>query len=130
MLALSAMLLDSIIETHAWAAARPKHESQTAAQKYEQKISEVMNVEREQGTFTTPPTSSSLSVVFVGRPRSNSALLATPSCNSSVFFDHLRPWYSPPCLSIPNAEKTRERLNHFVTQMKTALAALTGISSI
>ncbi|KAF8916459.1 hypothetical protein CPB85DRAFT_1289784 [Mucidula mucida] len=45
---LSAMLLDVMLETHAWAAARPKHESQTAVQKYEKKISEVMEVEKEQ----------------------------------------------------------------------------------
>ncbi|KAF9027725.1 hypothetical protein BDZ89DRAFT_921362, partial [Hymenopellis radicata] len=50
---LSAMLLDVMLETHAWAAARPKHESQVAVQKFEKKISEVMEVEKEQGIRIT-----------------------------------------------------------------------------
>ncbi|PBK81141.1 hypothetical protein ARMGADRAFT_1020487 [Armillaria gallica] len=45
---LSAMLLDVVLETHAWASARPKHESQVAVQKFEKKISQVMEVEKEQ----------------------------------------------------------------------------------
>ncbi|KAG7448728.1 uncharacterized protein BT62DRAFT_929819 [Guyanagaster necrorhizus] len=69
---LSAMLLDVILETHAWASARPKQESQVAVQKFEKKISQIMGVEKEQ-------------------------------------------------------EQTRERLNEFVSRMKTALAALTGL---
>ncbi|KAK0458776.1 uncharacterized protein EV420DRAFT_1230020, partial [Desarmillaria tabescens] len=84
---LSAMLLDVVLETHAWASARPKHESQVAVQKFEKKISQVMEVEKEQGM--SPFSLSSLpSVIF---------------------------------------EQTRERLNEFVSRMKTALAALTGL---
>ncbi|TFK34461.1 hypothetical protein BDQ12DRAFT_636407, partial [Crucibulum laeve] len=45
---LGAMLLDVIIETQAWASTRPKHESQTAVQKFETKISEIMEIEKEQ----------------------------------------------------------------------------------
>lgn len=65
------MLLDVILETHAWAAARPKHESHAAVQKFEKKISEVMEVEKEQGM--SPPRTvsfspSSLLFLFVGRP--------------------------------------------------------------
>ncbi|KAF9027734.1 hypothetical protein BDZ89DRAFT_793126 [Hymenopellis radicata] len=52
---LSAMLLDVMLETHAWAAARPKHESQVAVQKFEKKISEVMEVEKEQGMLAPSP---------------------------------------------------------------------------
>lgn len=46
---LSAMLLDLIIETHAWASARPKHESTLAAHKIEQKIVSVIEAEKQQG---------------------------------------------------------------------------------
>ncbi|KAK0203620.1 hypothetical protein DFS33DRAFT_1383872 [Desarmillaria ectypa] len=84
---LSAMLLDVVLETHAWASARPKHESQVAVQKFEKKISQVMEVEKEQGM-------SPFSLSFL----------------PSVIF-----------------EQTRERLNEFVSRMKTALAALTGL---
>ncbi|KAJ3874496.1 hypothetical protein F5051DRAFT_335632 [Lentinula edodes] len=44
-----ALLLDAMLETHAWAAARPKFESQLAVQKLENKISEVIEVENRQG---------------------------------------------------------------------------------
>ncbi|KAK0192751.1 hypothetical protein F5146DRAFT_1222841 [Armillaria mellea] len=65
----------------------PNYESQAAAQKFEKKISQVMEVEKEQGT--SPFSLSSIpSVIF---------------------------------------EQTRERLNEFVSRMKTALAALTGL---
>ncbi|KAK0480596.1 hypothetical protein IW261DRAFT_1607218 [Armillaria novae-zelandiae] len=61
---LSAMLLDVMLETHAWASARPKHESQVAVQKFEKKISQVMEVEKEQGA--SPFSLQSLpSVIFV-----------------------------------------------------------------
>ncbi|GAW06846.1 hypothetical protein LENED_008798 [Lentinula edodes] len=45
---LGALLLDAMLETHAWAAARPKFESQLAVQKLENKISEVIEVENRQ----------------------------------------------------------------------------------
>ncbi|THU87569.1 hypothetical protein K435DRAFT_867181 [Dendrothele bispora CBS 962.96] len=44
------MLLDVILETHAWAAARPKYESQMTVQKLEQKMGDIVEVEKEQGT--------------------------------------------------------------------------------
>lgn len=65
---LSAMLLDVVLEMHAWAS-RPKHETHIAIAKFEDRISDVMEKEKEQ-------------------------------------------------------ETTRERLNEFVTRMKTALAVL------
>ncbi|KIY47418.1 hypothetical protein FISHEDRAFT_30171, partial [Fistulina hepatica ATCC 64428] len=43
-------LLDIILEAHAWSAARPKHESQVAVARYEKKIAEVMEAEKQQGT--------------------------------------------------------------------------------
>ncbi|KAK0232302.1 hypothetical protein EDD85DRAFT_847311 [Armillaria nabsnona] len=45
---LSAMLLDVVLETHAWASFHPKHESGLAVPKLEKKISQVMEVEKEQ----------------------------------------------------------------------------------
>lgn len=46
---LSTMLLDVILETHAWSVARPKHESQIAVLRLEKRISDVMATEKEQG---------------------------------------------------------------------------------
>ncbi|TFK73489.1 hypothetical protein BDN72DRAFT_834616 [Pluteus cervinus] len=45
---LGAMLLDVILETHAWAAARPKRESEVAAERLEQDITALMETEKEQ----------------------------------------------------------------------------------
>ncbi|KAF5379099.1 hypothetical protein D9615_005893 [Tricholomella constricta] len=90
---LSSMLLNAILETHAWASTRPKHESSLAAQNIEQKIVSVMETEKEQG-------------MSLSRPRSSSTLYAGI------------------------VDKTRQQLNHFVTQIKTALAALTGLAGI
>ncbi|KAI5887073.1 uncharacterized protein SCHCODRAFT_01193026 [Schizophyllum commune H4-8] len=44
------LMVDLIMETHAWAAARPKLESANAVGKYEKKIADIMEVEKEQGT--------------------------------------------------------------------------------
>ncbi|KAJ7492887.1 hypothetical protein FB451DRAFT_1219980 [Mycena latifolia] len=68
---LNEMLLDAALETHAWASARPFHETDLATRKFEKQIMSVQEQEREQ-------------------------------------------------------EKTRQRLNEFVTRVKSALAALTG----
>ncbi len=59
------MLLDVVLETHAWASARPKYESQVAVQKFEKKISQVMEVEKEQGA--SPFSLSSLPSVVFGK---------------------------------------------------------------
>jgi len=48
------MLLDIIIEVQAWASARPKHESDVALQKLEKTISELTEIEIEQG-MSSPP---------------------------------------------------------------------------
>lgn len=42
------LILDLVLETHAWAAARPKHESQFAVGKFEKKIADIMEIEKEQ----------------------------------------------------------------------------------
>jgi len=43
------MLLDALIETHAWANARLKFENEIAAERFEQKMSGTMIMEKEQG---------------------------------------------------------------------------------
>ena len=58
-------MLDLIMETYAWAAARPKHESANAVVNYEKKIADIMEVEKEQGT--SPNTSLVGTLVPVGR---------------------------------------------------------------
>lgn len=65
------MLLDAVLETHAWAAARPKYESSLAAQNIEKKIVSMMNTENEQGMYLSRPRLSSwLFVGIVGRQHS------------------------------------------------------------
>ena len=62
---LGRLMLDLIMETHAWAAARPKHESANAVGNYEKKIADIMEVEKEQGT--SPNASFVGTLVPVGR---------------------------------------------------------------
>lgn len=62
---LSDMLLEVILETHAWAAARPKHEHQSEVHKLENQISEVMEREKEQGMCSSE-SSSLYSSLFLG----------------------------------------------------------------
>ncbi|KAG6830284.1 hypothetical protein H0H87_008582 [Tephrocybe sp. NHM501043] len=72
---LGLMLLNALLETHAWAAARPKHESSLAAQNIEKKIVSVMETEKEQGMseYLSPlRLSSSLCAGIVGRQHSPS----------------------------------------------------------
>ncbi|KAG6848375.1 hypothetical protein H0H93_000757 [Arthromyces matolae] len=52
---LGELLLDAILEIHAWAASRPKHESSIAAQNIERKIVSVMDTESEQGMSLLRP---------------------------------------------------------------------------
>ena len=56
------LLLDALIETHAWATARPKHEDIVTAERFEQKISGIMDMEKEQGMLLPLPSSSSSSL--------------------------------------------------------------------
>ncbi|KAI3605333.1 hypothetical protein WG66_013048 [Moniliophthora roreri] len=63
---LGTMLLELILETHAWSSARPKHESQMEVQKLEQRIMDVVEIEKEQGTLQlNPPSTPSLSLSSV-----------------------------------------------------------------
>ncbi|TBU51177.1 hypothetical protein BD310DRAFT_963153 [Dichomitus squalens] len=87
---LNSMLLELIIEFHAWSSARPMHESDQMADVLEKEIKGLRNIESEQGTSSAP-----------------------------IYF------------SIPSASpsKTRQRLYEFITRIKLALAALTGLAS-
>ncbi|TBU25632.1 hypothetical protein BD311DRAFT_727575 [Dichomitus squalens] len=90
---LNSMLLELIIEFHAWSSARPIHESDKMADVLEKEIKGLRNIESEQGTSFAP-----------AHP---SILFASPSV----------------------VEKTRRRLYEFITRIKLALAALTGLAS-
>jgi hypothetical protein len=115
------MLLHAIIQSHAWSSTRPKQESTRAAQNIERKIVTVIETEKEQGMFLPLPPPSFHSAI-VGRQR----LIIIPSI--SVFFVPfmIADLFLLLLNGVRSAERTREQLNAFVTQMKTALAALTG----
>lgn len=126
------MLLDVIIETQAWASARPKHEAAMESQKLEEQISHILATEREQGMSSPAPSSSSsfFRVRFVGMPHSVMAsLLRCYNIDSNYSFV-LSVWSLDILLLIFVAltitAQTRERLGEFVRRMKTALAALAG----
>ncbi|EPS97925.1 hypothetical protein FOMPIDRAFT_1127585 [Fomitopsis schrenkii] len=85
---LNVMLLELMLEFHAWSTARPAQESDSTADALEKEVKIVMELEKEQGTSS-----------LIGR---------------LVF-----PTY---------CQKTRQRLNDFVTRIKLALAALTDLS--
>ncbi|KAJ7169613.1 hypothetical protein C8R46DRAFT_1089365 [Mycena filopes] len=59
--ALNEMLLDAALETHAWASARPFHETEMATEKYEKQLLKVQQQEHEQGMLTARPPPSFLS---------------------------------------------------------------------
>ena len=52
------MLLKALLETHAWANARVDIENNRAAERFEQKISGFMMIEKEQGMSSLSPSSS------------------------------------------------------------------------
>ena len=47
---LNVMLLELMLEFHAWSTARPAHESDTAADTLEKEVKVVIELEKEQGT--------------------------------------------------------------------------------
>ncbi|KAJ7786035.1 hypothetical protein B0H16DRAFT_1488960 [Mycena metata] len=65
--ALNEMLLDAALETHAWASARPVHETDTATEKYEKQIMDVQQLESEQGMSAQPLNSPSFFSLVSGR---------------------------------------------------------------
>ncbi|KAF5371691.1 hypothetical protein D9758_003395 [Tetrapyrgos nigripes] len=84
---LGAMLLDVLLETHAWAAARPKYGSQITVQKLEQKIGDVIEVEKDQGMSPT------LRPTLVSRSCSSFILVMSQSLPALLFGRrHLESW--------------------------------------
>ena len=63
------MLLELIIEFHAWSAARPAHEGEKMADVLEKEVKTLRDAEKEQGTSGLCPSSSppSAPVSVVGR---------------------------------------------------------------
>ena len=71
---LNTMLLELIIEFHAWSAARPAYEGEKMADVLEQEVKMLRDAEKEQGTSAPSPSlSPSASVWVVGR--------RVPSCH-------------------------------------------------
>ncbi|KAF9494763.1 hypothetical protein BDN71DRAFT_1448562 [Pleurotus eryngii] len=97
MLDFTSMLLDIMLEFHAWSAARPRGESEYSGQLIEQRIGRVMSIEMEQGRSST---STALSRAY---------RIPFPFLRSTLI------------------EDTRRRLSDFIKQVKLALDALTGI---
>ncbi|KAI0078371.1 hypothetical protein K474DRAFT_1641767 [Panus rudis PR-1116 ss-1] len=64
---LTEMLLELTLDFHAWSSARPLQESDRTADALEKEINELMEAEKEQGTFIAP--SSSLSFIEKTRQR-------------------------------------------------------------
>jgi hypothetical protein len=54
------MLLDFLLEAHAWASARPKHDTQVSADRLKAQVQEVMDTEKEQGMSPCPSSYSPL----------------------------------------------------------------------
>jgi hypothetical protein len=97
------MLLDVIIETHAWASARPKHEAAMESQKLEEQISHIIATEREQGMSSPAPSSSSsfFRVRFVGMPHSVMASLFSDIMSTPIIFlSYVFGLWIFPCLSL------------------------------
>ena len=103
------MLLELMLEVHAWSTARPAHESDATADTLEKEVKVVIGLEKEQGTSS-----------FIGRP-------VFPT-SSRVHPPRLSKCGGYMLMSCRREEKTRQRLNDFVTRIKLALAALTDLS--
>jgi hypothetical protein len=77
---LTRMIIDVLIQCHAWSSARPRHERNMAAAKLEKNINAVLKVEQEQGMS---PASSSYSIwLLVGRAIFRTCLLIFSLSNS------------------------------------------------
>jgi hypothetical protein len=75
MIELTKMIVDLLIQYHAWATARPKHEMKLSAARLEKNINVVLTVEQEQGMSSA---SSYHISHFVGRPISRALTFFPP----------------------------------------------------
>jgi hypothetical protein len=123
------MLLEALLEAHAWASARPRHENSFVAQSIEQKIASVMEAEKQQGMYPSRVCPSFPSVL--GRHRFFRTCFLIVSIRRETSLTGCSQSYRllPSDLAhlLDSSEKTRQQLNQFITQIKTALAALTGL---
>ena len=72
-LELSTMLIEMLLEFHAWSTARPVHESDRTADALEKEINAIMEAEKEQGMSSVPPCPASFvgrRMFFISHPRS------------------------------------------------------------
>ena len=71
------MLLELLLDFHAWSAARPAYQSDSTADSLEKEVKVLMETEREQGRYhrAQSPSTSSTSPSLVGR-RTSMLLLA------------------------------------------------------
>jgi hypothetical protein len=109
------MVIDIMIQFHAWASARPTSERKTAATRLESQIQDVLKIEAEQGR-----SSASLSQSFsflVGRAVFRASYLRV---------DCLRAKSSIADFVANLTEMTRERLIDFVMSIRNAFAAFTA----
>lgn len=105
-------LLETLLEVHAWAIARVEVENNRAAERFEQKISGIMMIEKEQGMSSLRPSS---------RPSLPGTL---GNFVHQVISSYMRVRLMLivfPCLT----ERTRDRLLEFVNNIKNAIMALT-----
>ncbi|KIL59845.1 hypothetical protein M378DRAFT_84604 [Amanita muscaria Koide BX008] len=115
---LTEMLLDAFIETHAWSTARLKHESLAAAEKFEAGISNIMEIQQDQGTLTSSlslSSSPSVSPSVASNPSSIS-VFGNPRFVACMHADGF----------VCETEQTRQRLNEFIGRIRNAIAALTN----
>ncbi|OBZ67771.1 hypothetical protein A0H81_12477 [Grifola frondosa] len=111
---LNVMLLELLLDFHAWSTSRPTHESDQTADTLEKDIKAVIEMEKEQGMFS-PPTSVPTSLVGTRIFLAFSLLASLDLCLEDADYFLKR--------------KNRQRLNDFVTRIKLALAALTGLTA-
>ena len=153
------MLLDAILQMHAWASGRFKHKTQLEGQKLENQNLRIIKTEAEQGMCSPTPSSSTsafsffvlcfqvplrrywnrwyatFTVTFQVLSWIYDVLLAFSNsfwitflivlCGSAKSGLRDKCWLS---IILAILEKAREGLADFVTMMKKALAALTGVA--
>ncbi|KAH8101126.1 hypothetical protein BXZ70DRAFT_110447 [Cristinia sonorae] len=111
---LNAMLLELVIDFHAWSSARPAKEAERNADMLEREINGLLETEKEQGMCST----SELVSLLIGMPMSihHRGLYICAFMLLTLYLLFI--------------ERTRQRLNDFVVRIKLALAALTGLASV
>ena len=107
------MVIELMLEFHAWSTSRPMLESDVTADRMEKEVNDIMGIEKEQGR--SPP--SSLYTTFVGTP----TFCRQPSLPTSL------PLLAAVLTYLFCEERTRQRLREFVERIKVALAALADL---